>query len=796
LFNRGSSSIFNAGTSTVVVAGDGDETILTNPTTFYNLTIASTGTKSLGQTLTVSNVLSITNGTLTTVTNIAVTAGTLSIGASGTFSANSSVITLNGTTGTPFQNAGTFNAGTSTVTYTGNNTGGNTTIDMHATYYNLTLNNSAETFVVEGNTTIDPAATLTISNGTLDTTASNYSISAGKINVANVSTAILTLNASTLTLTATSGTLFNRGSSSIFNAGTSTVVLVGNGDAIVNSGIVPFYNLTSSGTGTKTIATNLSVTNNLVITNGTFSTNPGTALPVGTIDVQSGGTLSLFASGVTISGTNGNPFSAAGTVNVGTSTITYTGNNPSGNTIIHSGITYYNLTLNNSAETYVLEGATTVDTAGTLTITNGTLDTTSNNYPLTFGKLAIASASTAIFNMNDSLIVATSTGTAISKGTLGVMNPGTSEVQLAGAGNTNLNGTFYDLVIAGSGTKNTGASGATVNHDLTIASGIWNGTTSTITGSGTNTVHVQSGGILQIGASSFGAVIVSFETRDMQDGSTVQYLGGVQTIDNTITYSNLTLMNSGTKSLGGATTVSGTLTINTSATLTTTSSNHALSVKSIDIQSTGTLVGNASTITVSTNWTNAGTFTPGTSTVVFNTGTSSLITGATTFYNLTIAHTAAKEVLFSTAGNPIYAVTNTFTVNGAASAYIKLYSDVSGTQWYFNPTGTASVNYADVRDGACASGATNVYMTNSISSGNNDACWSFASTRFVITDPTDTVVGTPVIVTIRALRADNTVDTHYQNDVTLSLSGSASGAGLVNIVNGVGGNRNYTCTSG
>jgi hypothetical protein len=580
--------------------------------------------------------------------------------------------------------------------------------------------------------------------------------------------------------------LFNRGSSSIFNAGTSTVVLVGNGDAIVNSGIVPFYNLTSSGTGTKTIATNLSVTNNLVITNGTFSTNPGTALPVGTIDVQSGGTLSLFASGVTISGTNGNPFSAAGTVNVGTSTITYTGNNPSGNTIIHSGITYYNLTLNNSAETYVLEGATTVDTAGTLTITNGTLDTTSNNYPLTFGKLAIASASTAIFNMNDSLIVATSTGTAISKGTLGVMNPGTSEVQLAGAGNTNLNGTFYDLVIAGSGTKNTGASGATVNHDLTIASGIWNGTTSTITGSGTNTVHVQSGGILQIGASSFGAVIVSFETRDMQDGSTVQYLGGVQTIDNTITYSNLTLMNSGTKSLGGATTVSGTLTINTSATLTTTSSNHALSVKSIDIQSTGTLVGNASTITVSTNWTNAGTFTPGTSTVVFNTGTSSLITGATTFYNLTIAHTAAKEVLFSTAGNPIYAVTNTFTVNGAASAYIKLYSDVSGTQWYFNPTGTASVNYADVRDGACASGATNVYMTNSISSGNNDACWSFASTRFVITDPTDTVVGTPVIVTIRALRADNTVDTHYQNDVTLSLSGSASGAGLVNIVNGVG----------
>lgn len=57
--------------------------------------------------------------------------------------------------------------------------------------------------------------------------------------------------------------------------------------------------------------------------------------------------------------------------------------------------------------------------------------------------------------------------------------------------------------------------------------------------------------------------------------------------------------------------------------------------------------------------------------------------------------------------------------------------------------------------------------------------------RFFILKPSDSVVGTPVIVTIEARRG-NTVDTNYQNDVTLVTTGSATGAGLVDIVNGVG----------
>jgi hypothetical protein len=402
--------------------------------------------------------------------------------------------------------------------------------------------------------------------------------------------------------------------------------------------------------------------------------------------------------------------------------------------------------------------------------------------------------------MNDSLIVATSTGTAISKGTLGVMNPGTSEVQLTGAGNTNLNGTYYDLVVAGSGTKNTGATGATVNHDLTIASGIWNGTTSTITGSGTNTIHVQSGAVLQIGASSFSAVIISFETRDMQAGSTVEYLGGTQTVDSTITYAGLKITTIGTKSLNGPTTATETVNINTNATLTTTASNYALNAGSISIDGTSTLTANASTITVSGSWTNSGTFTQGTSTVVFNTGTTAVITGTTTFYNLTITHTAAKTVNFATTGSPQYDVSHTFTVTGHTDELIKLYSDSDGTQWIFHPTGTATVDYVDVKDGACASGAITITPSNSISSGNNDSCWNITNTQTLTMSLSDNSVGfgtlsagAPRFCTANGLGSSSEVEgftisvaTNAASGYTLSVKGATLTSGS-NTIAAIGG---------
>jgi len=57
--------------------------------------------------------------------------------------------------------------------------------------------------------------------------------------------------------------------------------------------------------------------------------------------------------------------------------------------------------------------------------------------------------------------------------------------------------------------------------------------------------------------------------------------------------------------------------------------------------------------------------------------------------------------------------------------------------------------------------------------------------RFFIVNPDDSIVGTPVTVTIEARRGNN-IDTNYQNDVALVTSGSATGGGLVDIINGVG----------
>ena len=60
------------------------------------------------------------------------------------------------------------------------------------------------------------------------------------------------------------------------------------------------------------------------------------------------------------------------------------------------------------------------------------------------------------------------------------------------------------------------------------------------------------------------------------------------------------------------------------------------------------------------------------------------------------------------------------------------------------------------------------------------------ATKFVIIQPTDGTVGTPSVITVQAEKADDSIDTNYQGDVTLNTTGSATGGGLVDIVNGVG----------
>ncbi len=143
--------------------------------------------------------------------------------------------------------------------------------------------------------------------------------------------------------------------------------------------------------------------------------------------------------------------------------------------------------------------------------------------------------------------------------------------------------------------------------------------------------------------------------------------------------------------------------------------------------------------------------------------------GATTAYLYSSSSGTHAFYLASSGGSPVTSVT---IVAGNATANIWYYDEKAGT-W----TITASDN-ASAPDGivGIADGEDSVVV--------NPA--PIVATRFVILPPSDGTVDAPVTVTVEAQDGSGNIDTSYTQDVTLTADGSATGAGLVNIVNGVG----------
>jgi hypothetical protein len=142
--NWTNSGTFQAHAGIVTLNGGGSKTITSGGSSFYNLDLnGGASSWTLQGDTTVSGVLSITQGTLN--------------GGSGT-------LTLSGTGGSPFS-GGSFDGGTSTVVFTGNNVSGNTTLPSVNYYNNLILNNGSETYEMNGNIDV---VNLTITAGTLD----------------------------------------------------------------------------------------------------------------------------------------------------------------------------------------------------------------------------------------------------------------------------------------------------------------------------------------------------------------------------------------------------------------------------------------------------------------------------------------------------------------------------------------------------------------------------------------------------------------------------------------------------
>ncbi len=130
----------------------------------------------------------------------------------------------------------------------------------------------------------------------------------------------------------------------------------------------------------------------------------------------------------------------------------------------------------------------------------------------------------------------------------------------------------------------------------------------------------------------------------------------------------------------------------------------------------GRLYATSSTITVTGDWANAGSFTADTSTVIFN-GWNQTIYGNTTFYNLTKTVTSADTLYFE-AGNT-QTIINNLTLQGASGKLLSLRSTVDGQYWYLDPQGTINISFADIKDLNNKS-FTSLVVTNSVDSGHNN----------------------------------------------------------------------------
>lgn len=291
--------------------------------------------------------------------------------------------------------------------------------------------------------------------------------------------------------------------------------------------------------------------------------------------------------------------------------------------------TFNGLTLNNAAGANL---AGSVNVGGALTLTSGVLAVGTNTLTLngavsaTGGSLTSAVTGTVNYNQGSN---------------------GQATVLAANYGNltfSNFNKTLAStgtIGIAGVFTPGTGAghtiTGSTINFNGAGAQTIPGFTYNNLTSSGgavsrvldpVNTIRIA--GVFTPGTNVYTIT-----------GSTIEYNGSVaQVLPPTFTtYNNLTLNNAaGTTGFAGLT-VQGTIIVAAGTFTSSSNYNH------VQINPGATLTATAaSTINVTGNWTNGGTFNASTGTVIFNGGGAQLIGGAaaTTFNNLTITGPAVS----------------------------------------------------------------------------------------------------------------------------------------------------------
>ncbi len=291
-----------------------------------------------------------------------------------------------------------------------------------------------------------------------------------------------------------------------------------------------------------------------------------------------------------------------GTVIPSTGTIKYNG---SGSQVI-AGLNYYNLVVDKSAG--VAAGITSRSVIGnSINILSGELDILATTEVL--GDVIIASS--GILNgRSDSVYVA---GNWNNSGNF-IASLGT--ISFNGTGAQNIGASTFNNVLINKASGTATLSGNTsVSGSVNMMSGSLDLSTYTFNriAVGGSLTMAQGTSLTLAGASNFPS---NFTSYNFDTNSTVTYNGtNAQTVGGGLSYGNLTFLNgaSNAKTLNGNVDVKGNLIINSGA----------------------TFASGANAIYLYGNWTNSGTFTPGTGSMIFS-GASKTITGNTTFNKVTI----------------------------------------------------------------------------------------------------------------------------------------------------------------
>lgn len=154
------------------------------------------------------------------------------------------------------------------------------------------------------------------------------------------------------------------------------------------------------------------------------------------------------------------------------------------------------------------------------------------------------------------------------------------------------------------------------------------------------------------------------------------------------------------------------------------------SVRNVTIQAGGTLDGGSGSITIAGNWSDSGTFIPGTSSVFFvdnpACAPSSALSGNTSFYNLSLISSLGK--VYTLTPGSTQTILNGLTIQGTLANPIQITSGNPGRPGFVNLAsgGTQNISHVGVSDNWATGQPFAPLLTNEGGTGNSRGWFGIA----------------------------------------------------------------------